>query len=189
MLVHAVYCNVFELEGNEKLDDTLREKRIARAQKLWVDEINKGSYRWSSQLSADHIVIKLALLNKLTKPNDENNDRDLECKPDLIETSLKEMKEPDQLARIEHARFVAERLMEGWLPITDDLLGAKGEMDSTTPKGKNYSQLNFKYQKENLLLNHTLIPYDNIHAKEQAKDHKIANAIPEILRCEALIKN
>ena len=189
MLVHAVYCNVFELEGNEKLDDTLREKRIARAQKLWVDEINKGSYRWSSQLSADHIVIKLALLNKLTKPNDENNDRDLGCKPDLIETSLKEMKEPDQLARIEHARFVAERLMEGWLPITDDLLGAKGEMDSTTPKGKNYSQLNFKYQKENLLLNHTLIPYDNIHAKEQAKDHKIANAIPEILRCEALIKN
>lgn len=84
--------------------------------------------RWSSRLSADHWVLNQQL-------NGSIEDVGLRL---------------DRLARLEHRRFIVERLMDGWLP--DHL-----------PLGKSRaSGYNEKSRRDLLRINSTLVPYDRL---------------------------
>ena len=84
------------------------------------------------------------------------------------------------LARLEHRRFVAERLLEGWLPLPAGL------------RGRGASGLPVSMQKSLLRLSHTLVPFDRLpevdpDTDQQSKDLKVVDAIPEILGGEAML--
>lgn len=188
LLVHAAYNRVLVPDGaSQQVDDAMRQRWIAKARDLWRQELEKGAYRWSSRLCADHIELKLAILA---------------CQPArLAKVALFDVNEPGQLAsavqarfadydtvmamaRLEHRRFVVERLLEGWLPLPSQ---RKGHEHS--PGG-----LSAQEQKDHLLLNHTLVPFDRLaevdpDVDQRQKDIDIVRAIPEILRCERLMDN
>ena len=171
MFINAFYDSKLRLEEGQELNDAFRLKRNIEASQLWEKQADKGAYRWSSRLSADHIQIKLESL----KINDVN------CVPTIddiekISNKINKQRNLQKLNRLEHRRFVVERLLEGWLPIDEERVGPKG-----------YSKLDKANQKKILLVNHTLVPFDELDDSEAVKDSAIVKAIPEILRCEILM--
>jgi len=79
----------------------------------------------------------------------------------------------ERLCRLEHRRFVAERLLEGWLPATEAAM-------RHGPSG-----LPFKEKKSTLRVNHTLVPFGELPDQEKIKDHDLVQATPRILTLTA----
>lgn len=157
-LVHDAYLGSSEAE--------LTPGQLERAHQEWAKLSEE--FRWSSRLSADHIDIKLQLLGIPRHCSaDERATR--------AAAALREPRNLEAMMRLEHRRFVTERLLDGWLPIAPDRLGAKA------PSG-----LDQKQQKTTLRLNHTLVPFDrlaHVDTEDQKdKDKRITLAIPRILR-------
>jgi hypothetical protein len=124
------------------------------------DAMNEGSWtpstapdKWSSRMGADHAKIQEVLGAAVANPGSlsthlENNQR--------TETAGLFLRQ----ARLEHRRFLVERLVEGWLPLATD--------DSHSGVHSS-SLLEAKKQKEVLHLNATLVPYDRLPPEMQSK--------------------
>lgn len=179
MFIRAIYDNykkeeseikVLAKSANQIVDDELRKKWIDHSKDGWVS-VFKDAYRWSTRLGGDHISIKLDLLQRHAKCN-----QDLANNPALVEKLISE--NIDKLSRIEHKRFITERIIEGWLPLPSRYKGSES----------NYSDKTYNDQKADLHVNTTLVPFDTLDEKERKKDWDIINAIPEIMRCKKLMK-
>ena len=93
--------------------------------------------KWWNRFAADHARVKLALLGLSPSAKEEDIRRALAAPPAL-----------DWLTRLEHRRYVCERLIDGWLAV-----------DGT--KANQY------------LLNPTLVAFHALPAHEKAKDQRI----------------
>ncbi len=178
-MVHAVYAA--DPDAAFEATDAVVEAAAMR----WA-ESRKEDYRWSDRLAADHIDLKLDLL--ASRPQDPTM-RDwreaLANDPERVAQALRVRLRTDsearmRLARLEHRRFVVERLLEGWLPLPVAL------------RGRGASELPAGQQKALLRLNHTLVPYDRLpevdpEVDQRGKDLRIVDAMPEILRGEAML--
>lgn len=177
-LINGVY---FDL--HIKKDSTLKDEIqfINESKSVWHNEIESGKYVWSSRLAADHISIKIQLLKLLSTLSSQ--ELSIEDTSQLLEkkTVL------EALSRLEHRRFVIERLIDGWLPI--DIQNTDQSKNRMT-----HSILPYKEQKTKLSLNYTLVPFSEleeidrkkskIEKPEAEKDYAIVKAIPYLLRCK-----
>jgi len=120
------------------------------ADRMWKRASHED--RWSSRLSADHFDVKLATagLSLDALQTAEGLERFESAVPFL--------------ARLEHRRFVAERLLDGWLPYA-------------TPKSDVPSKLDYGQQKAYLRLNKTLVPFDDLPDSERSKDYAVIRAM------------
>ena len=152
-----------------------------RLKAAWPIGIN-DDFKWSSRFSAAHVDVKLMLLDKLRGGLDEDFIgvviRRLAASADweaqLIEQldtlhGLKSSIEAhlDMLSRLEHRRFVAERMIEGWLPVDSANIGSKEQMSF-------------------LRLNATLVPYDLLTHAQREFDHVIVRSMPLIVLLRGL---
>ena len=148
-----------------------------RAGELWNgstgDQALQEMFRKSSRFAADHIHIKLAYLF----PEHAHKERAqlyevVHNEVDSGPWSSAEDKPLDerlmQLMKLEHRRFVVERLVDGWLP-TDQIVGNSKYVKSETKR------------KKALRLNDTLVPYDALPPEQALKDRLIVECIPKIL--------
>ncbi len=179
-LVHAVYA----ADPDTAFEAT--EPAVQEAALLWA-EARKEDYRWSDRLAADHIDLKLDLLASLPQDPTMRDWREaLANDPERVAQALRIRLRTDpevrmHLARIEHRRFVVERLLEGWLPLPPAL------------RGRGASGLSAGQQKALLRLNHTLVPFERLleadpEVDQRGKDLRIVDAMPEILRGEAMLR-
>lgn len=195
MLLNGIYSQADKVkQPDNKYIAASDEEFITKSKKLWQDDIEKGVYRWSSQLCADHIQIKLQCIL---------SDEYQICKLMNDEAALKEAIDQNvtKLAELEHRRYIAERLMEGWLPIN-----IRNTEMAENPEF-NYKKNSYKkIQKDLLTLNYTLVPFNRLkeidaqkkleldefgkpkqQTSEIEKDYQIVKSIPQILRCEAKV--
>lgn len=184
MLVRAVYNRA---DAPFKAD----AQGVERALRDWQRD-HQEDFRWSNRLAADHIDVKLDLLAQRAERLGASADttatlrrwRHLENEPPgvldaAVEAALQSGEALQHLARIEHRRFVVERLLEGWLPLPPDRLR------------RNAGEAPDDLQKKRLRLNHTLVRFERLAevdrvTDQRAKDLAIVRAIPEILRGERL---
>ena len=180
MIVHAVH----QLAPDEAF--TATPERVGEAGALWA-VARQEDFRWSDRLAADHVDIKLDLAARSTgDPVLRDWRLLLATDPERVARSIEGALRADAglrtaLARLEHRRFVAERLLEGWLPLPAEL------------RNRGASGLAASMQKSVLRLNHTLVPFDRLpeadrEIDQQARDLKVVDAIPEILRAEAMLR-
>jgi Trk K+ transport system NAD-binding subunit len=109
-------------------------------------ELLPESFKNSNRLAADHIEIKMRALGYHLERKPTSGEPILEFRPDQIEI----------LARMEHARYCAERFMDGW---------RRGERKDPVAK-----------------TNPTLVPWGNeLPPVEQEKDREQVRKIPHIL--------
>ncbi|HWS76423.1 MAG TPA: hypothetical protein VN324_14900 [Quisquiliibacterium sp.] len=156
---------------------------VRQAAELWA-QARQEDFRWSDRLAADHVDLKLdRLALACADPVLQDWRTMLAADPSRLAGAVREVlrNEPGirmALARLEHRRFVAERLLEGWLPLPAGL------------RGRGASGLPEPLQKSVLRLSHTLVPFDRLpeadpDTDQQAKDLRLVDAIPEILEGEA----
>ncbi len=128
--------------------------------KAWYQR--EEPFRISSRASGDHIWQKLRWLGYVL---DENSPgplppATLQNLEECFKLLAEDLAALDQLCRLEHRRFVAERLMNGWLRHDETL--------------------------KPLRLNATSVPYDALPENEKHKDEVIILSLPAIVR--ALLK-
>lgn len=183
MLVKAAYAH-----GNEEAPFKATSESLKQARAEWLNESNED-FRWSNRLAADHISLKLDLVAERSSP-DQRSLQDWRVRlkagegaelADELEAILKGKETLDWLSRLEHRRFVADRLMGGWLPLPSNRRGAGA------------SDLKTEDQKQELRLNHTLVPFDTLEDRanqseedERKKDNRIVMVILEVLRSAAM---
>jgi hypothetical protein len=110
-------------------------------------------------MAADHLLVKKALLPHLVIPVANGA---LEKLDDLA---------VDFLARLEHRRFVVERLVEGWIPFSNE-----------QPNDQPPSGLDYRGQRERLRLSESLIPFDQLPESEREKNRNyIRRTLPLLL--------
>jgi hypothetical protein len=86
------------------------------------------------------------------------------------ETVCSSSDELTKLMKLEHRRFVVERLVDGWLP-TDPVASDNAEESKRRTK-----------RNKALRLNETLVPYDKLPEDQKLKDRLIIECIPKILQ-------
>ncbi|MBN9460604.1 MAG: hypothetical protein J0H00_05190 [Burkholderiales bacterium] len=133
--------------------------------------------RWSSRCSADHIEVKLALLG-LSRDTVRLEAADPGTQP-LLDEALAHPPTLQRLMRIEHRRFLAERLLGGWLPLPEP-----GAAAPAPPSGLPYDGAEALTQKAYLRLNRTLVAFDALSEEQKRFDREIIQAIPACLREE-----
>ena len=101
--------------------------------------------KWWNRLAADHADLKLALLGL-----------DLTAKAAALRPFLEDPPTRRWLARLEHRRYVCERMTDGWISCPEKKLN--------------------RYR-----LNHTLVPFDELDPDEQAKDERIVGDLAKLL--------
>ncbi len=181
MIVHAVH----ELPEGEAF--TASPERVREAAGLWAG-VRQEDFRWSDRLAADHVDLKLDLLACASRDAALRDWRAwLGADPQRIARAVEVALRTDAgmretLARLEHRRFVAERLLEGWLPLP------------ATLRNRGASGLPASMQKSVLRTSHTLVPFDRLREADpdvdlQAYDLKVVDAIPGILRAEAMLRD
>lgn len=144
----------------------------ARADARWAAETDE--FRWSSRAAADHVGVKLALLG-VSSGTARLDDADPGTQP-LLSAMFADEATMQRLMRIEHRRFVAERLLEGWLP-----LPATAQRAADNPSGLAYDGEGLT-QKTLLRLNRTLVAFDALTDAQKQFDRRIIEAIPGCLR-------
>lgn len=178
-IVHAVHA----WPAPERFAATA--ENVRRAGELWA-QARQEDFRWSDRLAADHVDLKLDWLASACADTAlQDWRRLLAADPQGLAREVREalQREPGirmSLARLEHRRFLAERLLEGWLPLPAALVG------------RGASGLPAAMQKGVLRLSHTLVPFDQLPQADpgidqQAKDLTVVDAIPEILVGEAML--
>lgn len=160
------------------------DERMALARSLWFDNDASGMprtpevFRWSSRRAADHVPVKLATLGLALDLVDaaQADAAHADAGPAAGAREAAGLEPAQHLAwleRLEHRRFVVERLLEGWLP--DDEAAAD---DAGRP-----SALREADRKRTLHLNRTLVPFERLHElrpdrasglAQTAKDRRIA---------------
>ena len=160
--VHAAYAagHVAPAAFQEQLEESFRSDKGG-----W-DSMSSEDDRRSSRYAGDHVHVKLRELGfdlkLVTEPQAAGVSSAVLL--DAINENL------DQLKRVEHRRFCAERLLDGWL------------FNPVKMKG--------------LRLNDTLVPFDLLSEgdnsgkpNEKAKDERIVLAIPAILAAPEIAKH
>ena len=163
MIINAVYNGVINFD---KIDFDNPVIDVMEIKNSWNKDRKLAFNQNSSRFSADHINIKLQILERLqVKASELINHREV----------------LEKLAKVEHARFVAERIIDGWLPLPASLLE------------KGASGLNKKMQKNYLLTNHTLVPFDELPKIDQKIDQQkldldIAGVLSLISKLESQVQ-
>ena len=141
----------------EHMDDHAKAiHRLFKPEEPW--ELTVQTNRWSSRMAADHLLVKKALLPHLMNPETNGVLAELD---DIV---------VDLLARLEHRRFVVERLVEGWIPMTK-------KSTDRPPSG-----LDYRGQRERLRLSESLLPFDELPESERDKNrHSIRRTFPLLL--------
>ena len=175
-LINYAYMR-FDSAAFSRLGDELE----TLANKAWIGDGPKApalpeAFRQSSRLAADHINVKLACVYPEAAANGEKPLREaaladansgLLTKP--ATTTADELSDNTKMmTRLEHRRFVVERLVSGWLPC------------DVVPEGNERAE-RIKYNKS-LKLNETLVPFVELSDTEQKKDQMIVECIPAILQ-------
>lgn len=149
-------------------------ERLQAAEQSWRQ--TSEDFRWSSRLAADHVDLKLQWLASMRPASSDDAVR-AALDAEALEHALTDRAVFDRLVRLEHRRFVVERLIDGWLPLP------------VTQLGRGASGLDAPAQKRQLRLNWTLLPFDGLSAvdgldgrAEIAKDERLVRAIPALLR-------
>lgn len=137
---------------------TLKEPdRRIEVEKAWKPTSHEN--RWSSRFSADHFDIKLAWLGLPVSALK------------LAEGHPRFKSELERLMRLEHRRFIAERLLDGWLP----------GPDTEAPKPSGLSK---EEQKKLLRINTTLVPFDELRSEDREKDKAVVEAMRDFFANE-----
>jgi hypothetical protein len=138
----------------------------AQADRAWREQTQGDDFsRWSSRMAADHIDVKLATVG-LHVCADEAPATAATCTPEQVRQRLQH--HLPALARLEHRRYLAERLVDGWLPLPDSHQGP-----AAAPSACPYSP-GPGSQKNLLHLNTTLLPFDQLHdAADREKDQRV----------------
>ena len=155
---------------------TLLAARV-RAREKWsgsaLDTPLEEVYRRSSRFSADHIIIKIVqlypeLAGEKSKDIYKKASALVERETWSTDTGKPPGDQVMKLMKLEHRRFVVERLLDGWLPV-DAPIGDDKETEQKTQRNKA------------LRLNDTLIPFDDLPPYQKLKDQLIVECIPKIL--------
>jgi len=143
--------------GNEKI-----ESLDQQANELW--ETQTESIKDANRAAADHIFIKLR------SAKIENSDKltDVATKLHNIESDLSQM---------EHTRWCAQKLIEGFQPLMDSANGTAAEAEWINDSKKKKT-----YQSIKLHLN--LKPFNQLSLNEKNKDHSQIEGIPYILNLQ-----
>jgi hypothetical protein len=141
----------------EQMDDYAKAiHRLFKPEEPWEHTVQPN--RWSSRMAADHLLVKKALLPHLLNPETNGVLAELD---DIV---------VDLLARLEHRRFVVERLVEGWIPMTK-------KSTDRPPSG-----LDYRGQRERMRLSESLLPFDELPESERDKNrHSIRRTFPLLL--------
>lgn len=168
MIIQSVYDETIDLNDLQNTSTETDYDQLAKKIKNNWEKARKVAFNLeSSRLSADHIQVKQAILDDL----------DIRAEEIANDAAARE-----KLANIEHRRFIAERLIQGWLPLPK------------SQEGNGVSGLNKQQQKQYLLCNKTLVPFsalDNVSDIlnfEKNKDHRIVASINYIERLEQALK-
>lgn len=146
------------------------EEKSAYFNRLWR-EANEWA-RESNRQAADHLYVKLRCLGIEIRDSSETTEEGpaFAVADGLPEDDgFFEPEEKEQLARMEHRRWCAERLLAGWrpLPRTEENVRAWDEDNNA-----------FKDQKLHIDLAH----FDELPTDERDKDYDHIEAIPAFLR-------
>ena len=142
-------------------DNLARQVNTAYQGRAWNDL--PEAFRWSSRMTADHMAVKQTLLGVAPKAADaaQTIGRHLESEATM-----------QWLMRLEHRRFVVERLVEGWL-----LLDTPAAALTDAPSGLRYSGADDEWTQKGFLdLNTTLVPFDALTQRDAEKDRAIIRA-------------
>ena len=109
------------------------------------------SNKWSSRMSADHMIIKKIIIDQTSS----NNPGSSVVTADAV----------NELARLEHRRFIVERIVEGWIPLESNF-----ENDTVvgSPSGKDYPE-----QRKSFNISKSLLPFDLLPVVEQDKNKQV----------------
>ncbi|MBU1360823.1 MAG: hypothetical protein KJ901_18960, partial [Gammaproteobacteria bacterium] len=152
-------------------DADARARRVNNAHQGQPWDALSDRFRWSSRLAADHMDVKLALLG--LSPHDSDLPRALRARMQSDESMR-------WLTRLEHRRFVVERLIEGWL-----LLDRPSGHPHDAPSGMRYAGQDGEWtQKRFLDLNDTLVPFDELPEETADIDRSIVEAMIECFEAE-----
>lgn len=141
-------------------------------------------FRWSSRLFVDHIGTKLRMF--------ENKNIYNLSWAEQIEFFSKQLTNQDNLdliSKVEHNRWVIEKLAEGFQrPSSEDLEKATPcpeDSKSVLDEKKKYK----KCLEKKKFVHRCIVPYDNLCAIDKEQDPKMCSRIPQILnRCFSLEK-
>lgn len=125
--------------------------------KLW-GELSE-EFRESNRLAADHVPIKLRAIGLCVVEQGKGETGDLEVFKTQIDASTPVSPKLPLLAEMEHARWCAERYLQGW---------SFGE-----PKDRE--------ERNRLKIHHDLVAWSNLDQKEKKKDWEQIYAIPTAL--------
>jgi len=125
--------------------------------------------RESNRQAADHIGVKLALLG--LERTAEDGERLRALLADEASGTL------DLLARLEHRRWCAERLLGGWRPLPP----GEDKRPWFSQKKSDADKAVIKRLKDELKWHADLVAFDELPPHEQKKDDEMMNFIPELL--------
>lgn len=129
-LVHSIYCNSFEYD----IESEENEFSVKQLNKNWSKLIVK--HKWSNYCNAEHFPTKIKMIREDTiKPND------------IIVTEDDIALKKDLLARIEHNRWVIEKLLVGFRKATsDEIAELKKRKESFYKQKREYRQMLLRKQ-------------------------------------------
>jgi hypothetical protein len=139
----------------------------AKGMREWRSK-ESDEFKWSDRYCASHAAVKRRLLEVA------GEDLDLDA-----DDAVGRYYEP--LCRLEHRRFVAERMIDGWLRLDPKRLADHRPF----PSRKSYK--GDDGQKATLRLNVTLVPFDDLEGGAEEYDGRIVNALPDLWDCERRI--
>lgn len=151
------------------------EKTSAKATAAYACYVNRKwafSQEWereSNAQAADHIRIKLALIGLTASSPDSPT---LKA---LLETEGAQAL--NLLARVEHRRWCAERLLGGWLPLSHSQDADHAFWFSKDPADR----ARVKRYKNELKHHYDLRPFDDLPEAEKTKDYEMIRKIPELI--------
>lgn len=172
-------CNAqsLELEEADRMGKAMHDSYVAEQMKKGDTPENNSSLRpWdalsenfknSNRLAADHIPVKMRAIGYRLEKLPATADRITEFTPEQVEL----------MSRMEHARYLAERFMDGWRPSAEDPV-PDPQTGALKPAVKDPVRKT----------NPTLIPWDDLDhperslpEKEREKDREQVRKIPEIV--------
>lgn len=110
----------------------------------------ESEFIWSSCSAADHLSIKIRELGFELNDYISEPDKNMKSLEEALEDNLEQLKE------LEHRRFIAERLVEGWV------YGLATEKP--------------------LKINNTMVPYNQLSESEKMKDEALVRALPRLIK-------
>ena len=162
--------------------DGLAERRAWSRFACWLAmKWDMGQAEWareSNRQAADHISVKMALLGL---PRTAEGGRVLR---DRLKNDARLGGMAERLARTEHRRWCAERLLNGWRPLATEEDWRQWSDDSDRERQRAFQ----KTQKNGLKRSGCFVPFDELPEDEKKKDDFLS-MIPELLEMEGKEKS